>query len=298
MDPEPEAPNRGYLVKRERLTLMLALPFAGLGAAFLASWPWRALDLPGTVGSLTPIGMLLLVGVAGGGVFAIGRRLPLGLITWPPAALGAVVLLSTGFISREFDPFTGITALAVYAIAYLLVLLVSIRLMEHGLHVAMGYATLFILSQGLRFPVFETVDGISGATALTAAAAARSLGEAAIAVWLARRLVTAQEGGGGRVALGLVALAASHGATASWEGPLLADTLSLATAGAQAFRWLGLLLMQLGLIFAISRIKHAFTHFAVVEYVRQEEAPGPEPEPPTPRQRRRRRPVSRTRRRR
>jgi hypothetical protein len=205
-----------------------------------------------------------------------------------------VVFLSSGFIAREFDPFAGITAIAVYAIAYLLVLLVSIRLMEHGLHVAMGYAALFIVSQTLRFPVFETAEGISSATALTAVAAARSLGEAVVAVWLARRLVTAQEGGGGKVALGLVALAASHGFTASWEGPLLADTLTLGTAGAQAFRWLGLLLMQLGLIFAISRIKHAFDHFAVVEYVRQEQTPDQAAAPKS----QRRKPTYRARRRR
>lgn len=291
---EPEAPSGGYLVRRERLTLMLALPFAGVTVSFLASWPWRALDLPGTAGSLTPVGMLLLLAVAGGGVFAIGRRLPLGLITWPPAALSAVVLLATGFVSGEFEPFAGAAALIVYALAYLLVVLVSIRLIDHGAHLAMGYAALFVLGHALRFPVFETADGISGASALTAAAAVRSLGEAAIAVWLARRLVTAPEGGGAKVVWALVALAASHGFTASWEGPALAGTLSVSNAGAQVIRWLGLLLIQLGFIFAITRLRHAFSHFAVVEYVRQEEAPPAAAAQPD----RRRRPTPRARRRR
>lgn len=296
MDSDSDTSPGHYLVRRELLIPALAAPFAGLIGAFLLAWPWRAFELPGTAGSLTPPSIALLGSVAFGGAFAIRHRLPLGLITWPPGALGAIVLLTTGFISREFDPLAGVVALVSYGLIYLLVLLVSISLMDKGVHLAISYASFFILTQALRFPVFEAAGGIENATALTAVAALRSLGEASAGIWLAHRLVTASEGSGAGVARWLVLLVACHGILACWEGPLLAGTLSFATAGAQVLRWLGLVLVQVGLIFALSRIRRAFTHFAVVEYVRQKDGPpnassssaGTRRQGPTPRSRRRR----------
>ena len=239
-----------------------------------------------------------MVGVGLAGIFALRRRLPMGLITWPPGAIGAVALVTTGLVATEFDPATGAAALVIYGVLYLLVLLVAISLLDHGLPIAIGYTVFFVLTQATRFPVFEAEETIANASLFTAAAALRSVIEIAALAWLARRLVTAPPGEASGSAWGLVFLAAAHGLLASWEGPLLVGDLSPVTAAAQMARWLGLVLMQLGLVFSLSRLRRAFSHFDPRPTDDSDTPSQREPLEPRPFYRRRRRPTPRTRRRR
>ena len=293
----PPGPER-LLVRREWLLAALALPFAGLFAASIVSWPWRVLGLPGVSGGLTPPGIVLMIGVAAAGIFAMRQRLPMSLLTWPPGAIGAVVLVATGLVATEFDPSTGFAALAIYGAMYLLVLLVAVSLLDHGLPVAIGYTAFFVLTQATRFPVFEMEEAIANASLFTAAAALRSVVEVAAVAWFARRLVTAPVGEANGSAWALVLLAGAHGILASWEGPLLVGDLSLVTASAQAVRWLGLVLMQLGLVFSLSRLRRAFAHFEPRPTGDGTPPDQREPSRPRPFYRRSRRPTPRTRRRR
>ena len=86
--------------------LVMALPYLLLVAAFLISWPWRALELPGLIGNLAPLAVVLLVLVVLGGIYATWRRLPQGLFTWLPVGLGAISWLATGVVARNADPGT------------------------------------------------------------------------------------------------------------------------------------------------------------------------------------------------
>ncbi|MDE2764815.1 MAG: hypothetical protein OXI25_00080 [Chloroflexota bacterium] len=257
-----------FWVRRERLTLALAAPLAGLFLASAVSWPWLAAGLPGAFGSLTPPGIVILAVVVFAGAFAIRRRLPMALLTWPPAGQGAIVLLTTGFLARGGEELAGAAALVAYAVIYLFVLVFAISLSRHGAALPVAFTALFVGTQALRFPVFETAEpAISGAAPFTLAAAALALAELAALTWAARRFVSAPEEGAMRAAALIVGVAALHGALAGWQGPLLVGELSVGAAAGQALRWLGLVVVQVGLVWAAVRLRRAFAHFERTEYV-------------------------------
>ncbi len=257
-----------FTVRRERLTLAVAAPLAGLFLASAVSWPWLAAGLPGALGDLTPPGVVLLAVVAFAGAFAIRRRLPMALLTWPPAAQGAIVLLTTGLLAREGGELAGLTALIAYAVIYLFVLVFAISLSRHGAALPVAFAALFVSTQAFRFPVFEAAEpALERAALFTLAAALLALAELAAVVWAARRFVAAPEEGALRAAGLIVGVAALHGVLACWQGPLLVGELSAGAAGGQALRWLGLVVIQVGLVWAAVRLRRAFAHFERTEFV-------------------------------
>ena len=257
-----------FWVRQERLTLVLAAPLLGLFAASAVSWPWLAAGLPGSLGSLTPPGIALLAIVAFAGAFAVRQRLPMSLFTWPSAAQGAIVLLTTGLLALAGGELAGAAALTAYAVIYLFVLLFAISLTQHGAALPVAFAALFVGTQAFRFPVFETVEpALERAALFTLAAALLALAELAAVVWAARRFITAPEDGAMRAATLLVGVVALHGVLASWQGPLLVGELSAGAAVAQALRWLGLVVVQVGLVWAAVRVRRAFAHFERTEYV-------------------------------
>ena len=128
-----------YVVSRERLLLSLALPFVLLLAASVAAWPWRALELPGEVGTLTPPGAVLLALTVVASVYALNKKLPLGMITWLPAGQGAIVLLTTGFVASIDDVFAGIAVIIGYVIIYFIVMGVAIVISSNGTSIGMAF---------------------------------------------------------------------------------------------------------------------------------------------------------------
>ncbi|MCI0779585.1 MAG: hypothetical protein J4N32_06195, partial [Chloroflexi bacterium] len=88
--PPPHLPA----IRRERLGFTLALPFVILLAASFVSWPWRALDVPGIVGTLTPPAIVLLALAIATSMFALRQNLPAAMITWLPAGQGAIVVMT------------------------------------------------------------------------------------------------------------------------------------------------------------------------------------------------------------
>jgi hypothetical protein len=253
--------SSNYVVSRERLLLFLAAPFALLLGASLISWPWRSLSLPGAVGSLTPPGILLLVLVVVAAMYALQRRLPMGLITWLPAGQGALVLLTTGFAARSSDAFVGIGVIAAYVIIYLIVLAFALIIAGSSVPLAMSFVAFFVLTQAARFPVFS-VDAETPTAAsevLTLLAFLIAAAELGFLAWLARRLIEAPEGQGGGVALIIVALAVFHGLLAAWEDPALRGDLSFVAIVEQFVRWLFLVGIQMGMAFALIRLRRSWS---------------------------------------
>ena len=157
------------------------------------------------------------------------------------------MLLTTGFLARGGEELAGAAALVAYAVIYLFVLVFAISLSRHGAALPVAFTALFVGTQALRFPVFETAEpAISGAAPFTLAAAALALAELAALTWAARRFVSAPEEGAMRAAALIVGVAALHGALAGWQGPLLVGELSVGAATGQALRWLGLVVVQVG----------------------------------------------------
>ena len=247
-----------YVVSRERLTLTLALPFLLLFAAALVAWPWRALGLPGVAGTLTPPSILLLAATVAAAMYAFGRRLPLGMITWVPAGQGAVVLLGVGFLPPSTDENTALVmTIVVFGVVFLLALGLALAVAGHGVHLAVAFIAFFVMTQAPRFPIFEVhaTEPIVGASFLTLAAALRAALELAVLAWLATRLVTAAPAEARRLTWMLVGLTLAHGLIAGWEDPVLRGELSFAEVIEQAVRWFLPAAGQLVMVTVLARMR-------------------------------------------
>ena len=304
MSTEP-AEQPGHVVSRNRLLVSLGAPFALLYAASLVAWPWRSLDLPTTVGTLTPPSAVLLAVAVAGAMYALRRHLPVGMITWLPVGQGAVVLLTTGFVATTNDLSAGVAVIAAYVIVYFLVVGVALAVAGASAPLAISFVSFFVLTQAARFPVFgaDSEQSISGAGMLTLLACVRAAAELGFLTWLARRLVEAPEDGGRGVAGAIVALVLMHGLLASWEDPVLRGELSFVAALEQLVRWLGLAGTQLGFAFTLIRLRRSLssdTRWAEEETLPDVPVDDTPPEPhdlperrprrggrPTPRRRRR-----------
>ena len=251
--------RRSPAIRRERLGFTLALPFAILLAASFVSWPWRALDVPGVVGTLAPPGIVLLALAIATSMFALRHNLPVAMITWLPAGQGAIVVLTTGFLGGTPDAGLGIAIIVAYAFIYLLVLGIALAVAGDSAKLAIALVAFFILTQATRFPVFETdaASPIAAASLFTLLAGATAVAEIAALVWLTRRLVERPDDEAGRPALAIAALAFAHGLIAGWEVPLLLGELSAAAVLEQAFRWLMFVTIQLGPALVLIRFRHA-----------------------------------------
>ncbi len=253
-------PPESRLADRRKLLLTLGAPYALLLLASLAAWPWRALDIPGVIGTLPLLSFLFLAAAVASSTIALRRRLPLNMITWLPAGQGAIVLLATGlFAAGPQDQLAGLAFLIAYGVIFLIVLAVSTAVASHSGPLAISFMAFFIFTQAARFPVFEAdaPAPLELATALTAAAALLAAAEIALIAWLARRLVEAADVSAMRSALAIVALVIAHGALASWQDPTLNGVLSLTTAAEQFVRWLLLIGIQLGMAAVLIRFRRA-----------------------------------------
>lgn len=246
-------------ISRERLLLVLSFPFALLLGASLTAWPWRALDVPGTVGTLTPPSFLLLAATVAASMYAVRRQVPQGMLTWLPAGQGAVVLLTTGALATTDDATFGFAFIIAYAIVYLLVLGLSLAIAAHGAPLALAFVSLFILTQAARFPVFEAEATSSAyATLFTFLAATRAVLEVGLLLWLVRWLIGSPEGQGAKPAALIVALTVAHGVIAAWEDPLLRDSFTFGEIVQQMFGWLMFVTIQLGMAGVLIRLRRAW----------------------------------------
>ena len=245
---------------RTRLLITLGTPFMLLFLSSLVAWPWRALEIPGSVGSLTPPSFILLIATVAGSTFALRRRLPLSMITWLPAGQGAIVLLATGFFTGgDATEITAIAFLIAYILIYLIVLILSVIISNNGGQLGVSFVSFFILTQAARFPIFEveSTTSLSWAPFFTFIAALFSICEIIVLVWLARRIVEADDRSGAKTTLLLAALAVSHGIVACWQDPLLRGTMGIAEMLEQSFRWLMLVGIQLGMAAVLIRFRIA-----------------------------------------
>jgi hypothetical protein len=255
----PEKP--AFVVDRSRLQLTLGAPFALLLGASFVSWPWRSLDLPGTIGTLTPPAVLLLILVALGGVYAARRGLPVGLITWLPAGQGAVFLLTTGFAGESEGSITlAIAITGAYVVVLILALIVSVMVSGAGFAWGIAFMSFFVLTQATRFPIFgiETDPVVDNAGLLTLAAFGRAAVEVMLLAWLARRLVEAADDQTTGVVFSIAALTFVHGLLAGWEEPLVRGALTPANYGAQAGWWMAATGLQLAVAFVFIRIRRSW----------------------------------------
>ena len=255
-----ELPPEARLADRRRLLLTLGAPYALLFLASLTAWPWRALEIPGVIGTLTPPSFLFLAATVAASTVALRRRLPLSMITWLPAGQGAIVLLATGFFTvGPQDELTGLAFLLAYGVVFLIVLAVTTAIASHGGPLAVSFISLFVFTQAARFPVFEAdaPASIEGATLLTLAAALLAAAEIALMVWLARRLVEAADVSATRTALSIVGLVIAHGFLASWEDPALNGALSPIAILEQMARWLMFAGIQIGMATVLIRFRRA-----------------------------------------
>jgi hypothetical protein len=256
-----QASHSTLRLSRERLLPVLALPYVLLASASLIAWPWRAWGLPGVLGTLTPIGLMLLVGAVGLTIFALGRRLPLGMLTWVPAGQGALVLLTTGFVAGTPDAAVGIALIVAYVLIFAMVLAFAMLVAARGAHLAIVLVAFFIMTQAARFPVFEQASAhvVAGASWLTLIAAIRMLLELGLLAFLARRLVEAPPEHTTRVVVSIVGLTFAHGVFASWEDPLLSGELSLVQVVEHAVRWFALVGLQFGFVVALVRLRRSLS---------------------------------------
>jgi hypothetical protein len=255
----PEKPS--FVVDRSRLQLTLGLPFVLLLCASLVSWPWRSLGLPGSIGSLTPPAIVLIIIVAIGGVYSVRRGLPVGLVTWLPAGQGAIFLLTTGFLSESEGSFTrALLVVAVYLLVFAMAVTVSVMVSGAGIGWGIAFMTLFVLTQVTRFPVFGAIEGstVAHPELLTLAAAAIALLEVGVITWLARRLVEAAEGETTGVVYTMVAFTFAHGLLTAWEEPIVSGDLTLANYSSLAGVWMAASALQLALAFVFIRIRRSW----------------------------------------
>ncbi|MEX2431528.1 MAG: hypothetical protein WD645_06375 [Dehalococcoidia bacterium] len=256
--PAPQQP--AYVVSRERLTLTLALPFLLLFAASLVAWPWRAWGLP-IAGTVTPLSVVLLAAVVAGSLYAIRRKLPMGMITWVPAGQGAIAMLGTGFLPPDADPWIGLAIIIVaYSIVFLLLLGLAVAVASHGVHLAVSMVAFFVMAQATRFPIFEAEpDPITGASLLTLAAALRALVEVGVLAWLATRLVTAPPDQAKLWTWAIVGLTLAHGVLASWEDPLRLGEFTLSQVTGRMLWWSMLVAIPLGMVTVLARLKRSWS---------------------------------------
>ena len=250
-----------YVVSRERLAFTLAFPFALLYAASLIAWPWRALDLPGVFGTLTPPSIFLLAATVAASMYAMRRKLPMGMLTWLPAGQGAVMLLGIGFLPPGVDENTAlVVTIIVVGIVYLLALGLGVAIATHGTHLAIAFVAFFVMTQASRFPIFEVhaTAPLTAAPLFTLAAALRSALELGLLVWLASRLVTSEPAEARRAAWLIVGLTLAHGIIAGWEDPVLRGELSFGQVIEQAGRWLIPTTVQLGMITVLARLRNSW----------------------------------------
>jgi hypothetical protein len=184
------------------------------------------------------------------------------MITWLPAGQGAIVLLATGFFAGGAqDELVGLAFIVAYGLIFLIVLAITTAIASHGGSISIAFISFFVFTQAARFPVFE-VDGITPlawASAFTLFAAILSIAEITVLIWLARRLVEAADSSATKSALFIVILVLAHGVVASWEDPLLRGSFTIADVTEQAFRWLLLVGIQLGMAAVLIRFRRAQT---------------------------------------
>jgi len=262
------------IADRSRLLLVLVAPFALLLAATALSWPWRALNLPGTVGSLTPPAIVALALAVFGAGWALQRNLPVGMLTWVPAGQGALVILTTGFVAETSSTIIGVAVILAYVIIYFIVLGIAIAIAGTSTSLGLSFVAFFVLTQAARFPLFsdasETVvpnAGLLTFLALTIAAA-----ELGLLAWLARRLIEAPESETGGVAFLIIGLTIAHGLVASWEDPTLRGEFSAIQVTEQFVRWIFLVSLQMALAFGLIRMRRMWSS--------EPRWAEPEPDPP------------------
>ena len=256
---QPGKPS--FVVDRSRLQLMLGAPFALLLAASLVSWPWRPLGLPGSVGTLTPPSIVLLIAVALGGVYAVRRGLPVGLMTWLPAGQGAVFLLTTGFLGGSEGSVTrAIVVVGVYVLVFIMALVVSVMVSSAGFAWGIAFMSFFVLTQVTRFPVFgeEASTPVDNGQLLTLAAFTIAVVEIGVITWLARRLVEAEDQNTTGVVFTLVAFTFAHGIATGWEEPIIRGVLDLPSYASLAGVWFAATGLQLAAAFIFIRIRRSW----------------------------------------
>ena len=275
------SPEMG-LADRRKLLLTLGFPYALLLLSSLVAWPWRALDLPGVLGALTPLSFVFLAVTVGTSTFALRRKLPLSMVTWLPAGQGAIVLLATGLLAGGAqEQLTALAFIIAYGLIFLIVLGITTAIAAHGGSVAIAFISFFVFTQAARFPVFE-VEGAAAANAslLTLGAAALAVAELALMVWLARRLVEAADESTTATALWIVALTLGHGLLAGWRDPVLEGSFSMGAYAEQVVRWLTFAGIQLGMAGVLIRFRRAQFREQLAQQEAQS-ATGEEPPPAT-----------------
>ena len=260
---------------------MLALPYLLLLAGSLVSWPWRALDGPGTVGGLSPPAAALLVLVAVGGFYATRRRLPLGFFTWPAAGLGAVAILAIAFAAREAELSAEPAALLAFLVVFAFVLLLSAALAKHSTHYGVAFGAFFLMTQATRVPVFEAEASgvIAAAPLLTMAAALRAVLEMGALLWIAYGLLLHTAVPAARSSVLLWALVLAHGLLSGWQEPLLRDeALTVGSFGEAAAQWMVSSSLLLGIVTVVSRFRYRWAQESAAQAAERPKAEIP-PEP-------------------
>lgn len=247
------------LADRRKLLLTLGFPYALLLLASLVEWPWRALDLPGVVGTLTPLSFLLLAVTVGASTYALLKKLPLSMITWLPAGQGAIVLLATGLMAGGApEQLTQLALIIAYGLIFLIVLGITTAIAAHGGAIAIAFISFFVFTRAARFPIFEVEDAVTAnASLFTFAAAALAVVEIVLMVWLARRLVEAADESAMGTALWIVGLTLAHGLLASWQYPIQEGSFDITVYGNGILSWLIFATIQLGMAGVLIRFRRA-----------------------------------------
>lgn len=302
MTPQPAPEMR--LADRRKLLLTLGFPYALLLLASLVEWPWRALDLPGVLGTLTPPSFILLAVTVGASTYALLKKLPLSMITWLPAGQGAIVLLATGLMAGGApEQLTQLALIIAYGLIFLIVLGITTAIAAHGGAIAIAFISFFVFTRAARFPIFEVEDAVTtNASLFTFAAAVLAVAEIVLMVWLARRLVEAADASAMGTALWIVGLTLAHGLLASWQYPIQEGAFSVTVYGNGILSWLIFATIQLGMAAVLIRFRRAqFREQQIQQDASSTTAEAVQPltdvTPPSPQPRRGGRPTPRRRRR-
>ena len=249
------------LADRRKLLLTLGAPYALLLLASLVAWPWRALDVPGAIGTLTPPSFVLLVFTLSASTYAMRRRLPLSMITWLPAGQGRNRAAGDRASSPEAprNELTGLAFIVSYVFIFLIVLALTTAIASNGGPIAISFMGFFVFTQAMRFPIFEVAtDGpVPAASFFTLVAVILAAAEVVVLAWLARRLVEAADESTIPSALWITAFVLAHGVLAGWEEPLLRGTLTFLDFSEQVLRWLTLAGIQLAMAAVLIRFRRA-----------------------------------------
>ncbi|MYA50941.1 MAG: hypothetical protein F4045_04540 [Chloroflexi bacterium] len=247
------------LADRRKLLLTLGFPYVLLLLASLVEWPWRALDLPGVLGTLTPPSFILLVVTVGASTYALLKKLPLSMITWLPAGQGAIVLLATGLMAGGApEQLTQLALIIAYGLIFLIVLGITTAIAAHGGAIAIAFISFFVFTRAARFPIFEVEDAVTAnASLFTFAAAVLAVAEIVLMVWLARRLVEAADESAMGTALWIVGLTLAHGLLASWQYPIQEGSFNITVYGNGILSWLIFATIQLGMAGVLIRFRRA-----------------------------------------